>query len=281
MTSRQAYSFAPRKRDFSFLNVFCFLFLSVLWFGPAGASAASRSVVLSGRTLAGSTALVTCSLSAAVAAKSGQIQIGRAYNSPNYTVIAGTRRRVRRLAVRTKLSSPGTYYFLCRVTLKGGKIVWSNRLTATVGQPAPTPTALPTAAPTQAPEIRSCPSNYAASVISLVNQARGGNGLSSLQNNSQLQTAAQGHTEWMARAQNLTHGTVEEMVSRIRAAGFTGSPVGENIASGQTSPAQVMNSWLNSAPHRANILDSRFNYIGVGCIIDRYGAYWWTQNFGG
>jgi len=213
------------------------------------------------------------------------VQIGRAYNSNTYTVIARTTRRVKRLSVRTTLTTPGKYYFLCKVTLRTGKVLWSNRLTATIGQPAPTPTAASTAAPTvvptQAPGLQYCPSNYAAGVVSLVNQTRSGNGLSGLQNNSQLQNAAQGHTEWMAQAQNLTPGTVDEMVARIRAAGFMGSPVGENIAYGQVDPSDVMNSWLNSPPHRANILDSRFNYIGVGCIIDRSGTYWWTQNFGG
>lgn len=85
----------------------------------------------------------------------------------------------------------------------------------------------------------------------------------------------------MAENQNLTHGTTDEMVQRIRNAGYTGSPVGENIAWGQRSPAEVMTSWLNSAGHRANILDSRYRNIGVGCVIDAGGAYWWTQNFGG
>lgn len=55
---------------------------------------------------------------------------------------------------------------------------------------------------------------------------------------------------------------------------------GENIASGQTSAAEVMNSWMNSSGHRANILDSDFTSIGVGCFLGTAGEYEWVQLFG-
>lgn len=54
---------------------------------------------------------------------------------------------------------------------------------------------------------------------------------------------------------------------------------GENIAMGQISPQDVMNSWMNSDGHRANILNSEFTKIGVGCVTDSNGVYHWTQLF--
>lgn len=58
---------------------------------------------------------------------------------------------------------------------------------------------------------------------------------------------------------------------------------GENIAAGQSSPAQVMNGWMNSTGHRENILKENVNYIGVGCVYvpnSQYG-YYWVQMFSG
>ena len=55
--------------------------------------------------------------------------------------------------------------------------------------------------------------------------------------------------------------------------------MGENIAAWQNSPKEVMNSWMNSAGHKANILNADYKSIGVGCVyID--GAYYWVQCFG-
>ncbi|MBP5702784.1 MAG: hypothetical protein J6W85_10100 [Lachnospiraceae bacterium] len=57
--------------------------------------------------------------------------------------------------------------------------------------------------------------------------------------------------------------------------------VGENIAAGQRSPQEVMNTWMNSSGHRANILQSRYTRLGVGYFYDpssRY-KYYWVQMF--
>lgn len=57
--------------------------------------------------------------------------------------------------------------------------------------------------------------------------------------------------------------------------------VGENIAWGQRTPAAVMDAWMNSAGHKANILSEKyeFDYIGVGVARDSSGVLYWTQNF--
>lgn len=61
--------------------------------------------------------------------------------------------------------------------------------------------------------------------------------------------------------------------------GFQYKTTGENIAVGFTSAADVMNGWMNSAGHRANILNSAFQAVGVGCFLHN-GSYYWVQVFG-
>lgn len=58
--------------------------------------------------------------------------------------------------------------------------------------------------------------------------------------------------------------------------GITYRSAGENIARGQRSPQAVVNAWMNSSGHRANILNASFTQIGVGYVAD--GNYW-TQMF--
>jgi uncharacterized protein YkwD len=65
---------------------------------------------------------------------------------------------------------------------------------------------------------------------------------------------------------------------RVTAAGYRWATYGENIAKGQRTPAQVMESWMNSPGHRANILNCSFEEIGIG-LHDGGGPYW-TQVFG-
>ena len=66
---------------------------------------------------------------------------------------------------------------------------------------------------------------------------------------------------------------------RMKAAGISYSSAGENIAAGQSSPQNVMDSWMNSPGHRKNILNRDFEYIGVG--LARGGSYgiYWAQEF--
>ena len=54
---------------------------------------------------------------------------------------------------------------------------------------------------------------------------------------------------------------------------------GENIAWGQRSPEEVMNGWMNSSGHRANILNSSFKKIGVVYYVGANGRTYWTQLF--
>ena len=57
-------------------------------------------------------------------------------------------------------------------------------------------------------------------------------------------------------------------------AGVSYARAGENIAYGQSTPEAVVQSWMNSSGHRANILSSSFTSIGVGCTVVNGTAYW-------
>ncbi|HVZ37404.1 MAG TPA: CAP domain-containing protein, partial [Polyangiaceae bacterium] len=71
---------------------------------------------------------------------------------------------------------------------------------------------------------------------------------------------------------------------RMRAAGFRGSKAGENIAVGQATPEQVMQSWMASDGHCANVMQSGYRLLGVGYDPGAggrgLGSNYWTQNFG-
>ena len=56
---------------------------------------------------------------------------------------------------------------------------------------------------------------------------------------------------------------------------------GENIARGQKTPSSVMDSWMNSSGHRANILSSSYSSIGVGYAVADDGRAYWVQIFKG
>ena len=65
----------------------------------------------------------------------------------------------------------------------------------------------------------------------------------------------------------------------MKAAGITYSSAGENIAAGQSSPQNVMDSWMNSPGHRKNILNPDFEYIGVGLARGGSNGIYWAQEF--
>jgi uncharacterized protein YkwD len=144
----------------------------------------------------------------------------------------------------------------------------------TTTPPPPPPT---TSSVTQAPPTATDTSAQA-QVVALVNDERGKAGCGPLTANAQLTAAAQGHADDMATRDYFEHTTPEGVTfdQRIRNAGYQ-SPGAENIAQGASTAASVMDLWMNSAGHRANILNCDLNTIGVG--LDTKGFYW-VQDFG-
>ena len=106
--------------------------------------------------------------------------------------------------------------------------------------------------------------------------------------NTYLRKAARLHSEWMADTDTFSHGSPggpngDDLVERVENAGYTDwSLVGENIATGYTTPADVVLGWMESDGHCANIMAADFEEIGIGYHYNSSDAYkhWWTQDFG-
>lgn len=73
-----------------------------------------------------------------------------------------------------------------------------------------------------------------------------------------------------------TYGSPFDMMRKY---GISYYYAGENIAAGKSTPEAVMNSWMNSPGHKANMLNSRFTHIGVGYANGGPYRHYWTQQF--
>ncbi|GGV78742.1 hypothetical protein GCM10010228_47570 [Streptomyces massasporeus] len=123
----------------------------------------------------------------------------------------------------------------------------------------------------------------AAAVIDLTNRERTRHGLPPLSADPPLTTAAQAHSADMVARAFYAHTAPDgsRPWDRAAAAGSTRRSIGENIACGQRSPADVVEGWMNSPGHRANILKPGFTHIGVGFAGGGRAGMYWTQLFGG
>jgi uncharacterized YkwD family protein len=120
------------------------------------------------------------------------------------------------------------------------------------------------------------PSGFEEQVVQLVNQERAKQGLRPLTHRADLKNVAQKKAEDMINSNYFSHtspnyGSPFDMMKTF---GISYSTAGENIAKGQKSPQEVMNAWMNSSGHRANILKPEYDSIGVGFY---QGA--WVQMF--
>jgi uncharacterized protein YkwD len=123
-----------------------------------------------------------------------------------------------------------------------------------------------------------------AEVLRLVNVERAAAGCSALGSNSILLAVAREHSRDMGEHGYFAHNSQDgrSPFDRMRAAGYSGGLMGENIAAGQPTPAAVMDSWMHSEGHRANILNCGYHSIGIGVATVQgspFGIYW-TQDFG-
>ena len=121
-------------------------------------------------------------------------------------------------------------------------------------------------------------------MLRLVNVQRASAGCAALQSNPVLVGVARAHSQDMGEHGYFSHDSQDgrSPFDRMRAAGYQGGLMGENIAAGQPTPAAVMDAWMNSAGHRANILNCGYHVIGIGVAKvagSPYGSYW-TQDFG-
>jgi len=128
------------------------------------------------------------------------------------------------------------------------------------------------------PQLDSTVSAFENEVIRLVNEIRTERGLKPLTANWELSRVARYKSQDMVDNRYFSHtsptyGTPFQM---IRAFGLSFRTAGENIAYGQRTPQAVVNAWMNSSGHRANILNASYTQIGVGYVAN--GNYW-TQMF--
>lgn len=145
--------------------------------------------------------------------------------------------------------------------------------------PAPKKTPAPRVASASA--AQPAPTTTTAQVVALANKERGAAGCGPLKEDAQLTDAAQRHSDDMAARDFFEHTNPDGAGpgQRVTDAGYHWSTYGENIARGQQTPASLMESWMNSPGHRANILNCDFKDIGIG-IHQGPGGPWWTQDFG-
>lgn len=128
------------------------------------------------------------------------------------------------------------------------------------------------------PKTDSTVTSYENEVIRLVNEIRAKNGLKALTADWELSRVARYKSQDMKDNNYFSHtspvyGSPFNMIKNF---GISYRSAAENIAKGQKTPQAVVNAWMNSAGHRANILNSSYTKIGVGYVAS--GNYW-TQMF--
>lgn len=146
--------------------------------------------------------------------------------------------------------------------------------------PAPSTPKQPVETPTQTPQptAPSHVSDFERQVVELTNAERAKAGLAPLEMYGPLMSVAEAKSQDMANLGYFSHTspTYGSPFDQIKAAGIQYRAAGENIAQGQRTPEQVVNAWMNSPGHRANILNASYTHIGVGFVEN---GYYWTQQF--
>ena len=149
-------------------------------------------------------------------------------------------------------------------------------------QPAITQPATTQPPTTQAPETtkaqQSSTSSYANEVLRLVNEKRADSGLSAFTTESKLTSAANKRAVEIVSKFSHDRPDGSQFFTVFGEYGINPQTGGENIAYGQPSPAAVVKAWMDSPGHRANILNGKFNKLGVG-IHEVNGTIYWSQLF--
>lgn len=130
----------------------------------------------------------------------------------------------------------------------------------------------------QIPTLDSTVSGFEQEVIRLVNEIRVEKGLKALTYDWELARVARYKSQDMKDNKYFSHnspvyGTPFQMIKNF---GISYRSAGENIAKGYSTPQAVVNGWMNSSGHRANILNANYTRIGVGYVA---GGNYWTQMF--
>ncbi|MEV0585612.1 CAP domain-containing protein [Nonomuraea sp. NPDC050310] len=218
-----------------------------------------------------------------------RVRIREARRGPDRTLkSASTRLDNGTIAATLRCSDTPRSYYVLALDYRGHRA--QSSVVRLACAPTGTPTTPPTNTPTTPPPTGGgdnggggtpgVGSAVEEEVVRLTNAARAGNGCkTALTHDAKLHAAAVAHSADMAAANYFDHTSKDGRSpgDRIKAAGF--SPIsawGENIAKGQATAAAVVDAWLKSPGHRANIMNCAYTHIGVGHIAK---GPLWTQVF--
>ncbi|GAB3247266.1 CAP domain-containing protein [Kineosporia babensis] len=176
-----------------------------------------------------------------------------------------------------KSATVSTSTFTVKNTKKKPAAEPTSSASPTTGKPEPAPST-----PDDKPSTTTAPStggSAAQQVLKLTNQERASNGCkTALKLDSKLNAAAQGHSDDMAAKKYFSHDSQDgrSPFDRMADAGYKFGAAAENIAQGYGSAEAVVEGWMNSAGHKANILNCDYTEMGLG--LAKNGNYW-TQVF--
>lgn len=194
-----------------------------------------------------------------------------------------------------KLKAGSEYYIKIRAyrtsgtSIKKGKFSGAKKI-AKYTKPKPTVTPLPTQTPaateepgqiaTATPAPESPAQDYIKEVLTLVNEERAKEGRSAMVLDDSLNKAAEVRAGEIVEKFSHTRPNGSSCFTVLSELNIGYRTCGENIAAGQRTPKSVMDSWMNSPGHRANIMSAEFGKIGIGFVNSASGyRYYWVQLF--
>ena len=138
----------------------------------------------------------------------------------------------------------------------------------------------------QSAEAAWTPNAHECSFLSKINEYRKANGLGALRLSRSLGAAADNHSAYMAKSDDIDHtlsGASLSWSQNIRNYGYpTEYAIGENVLAGRQSAAGALSLWKSSPGHNANMLNKSWKAIGIGRVYYADGRYdfYWTTTFG-
>jgi len=186
----------------------------------------------------------------------------------------------------SSLSNGSNYYYLVRAysRIGGSKYngVFSDKLSVTLemgNNDVTTPTPTPSTPDTDNNGSSTSSNSFANEVLVLVNKERAEAGLSGLSMSSILLPPANTRAKEIKQVFSHTRPDGSSWSTVLSDYNISVQAAGENLAYGYNTPEAVVTGWMNSPGHRANILNSNFNNIGIGVYTDSNGTVYCTQLF--
>ncbi len=180
-----------------------------------------------------------------------------------------------------RISAPGGMYTLVISVAGRPSQVQENISVSGTGTPPPPPQPPPPEPPPPTPGGDLLPQEQ--DLFALINQQRALNNLPPFKPSSALNAAARNHSTDMARKDFMSHTGSNGSTpwDRILAAGYNFTTAAENVGAGYPIAADMVNGWMNSSGHRANILSNECD-MGVGYAYSAQSTYghYWTLDLG-